>query len=355
MFPLARGNAALRRNNLYPRMLRWFHLRRLAWENVCNLFDVDQDEAHQPKRKMIASEVESSTPHYLTYITSLNPEGASSSDPSCGNSRSTQSTGETHTVGINRRTAREIMARLQTHTVGINRRTAREIMARLQTHTVGINRRTAREIMARLQSLEEEIRGIKYVGGSYWMTSLVNEQFGSPPNSNRVNEDNDVGRRKQKQHVKEKKKKKIVANNIVDAENHIPMPPVAKPRCPVRVLKRDDNNEFFDATFRGNEDVGGSYRMTNPVNKQFGSPSNSNRVNKDDDVGCRKQKQPVKEKKKKKIVANIVDAENHILVPPVAKLGRPVRVLKPSQYLCSPYVSYLRVRYLTIGLLFDII
>ncbi|CAI9278857.1 unnamed protein product [Lactuca saligna] len=201
-------------------MLRWFHLRRLTCEKVFDLFDVDQDEAHQPKRKMIASDVESSTPHYLTYISSLNPEspevpssvrynfrkdGTSSSDPSCGNNRSTQSTEETHTVGI--------------------------------------NRRTVQEIMARLQSLEEEIRGIK---------------------------------------------------------------------CKEGFEKRDDNNEFFDAAFGGNEDVGGSYRMTSPVNEQ---------------------------KKKKKIVAsNIVDAENHIPVPPVAKPGRPVRALKPSQYLRYPYV-----------------
>ncbi|CAI9285431.1 unnamed protein product [Lactuca saligna] len=91
---------------------------------------------------MIASDVESSIAHYFSYIASLNCEsskvpstvrynfrkdGVSSSDPSCGNSQSTQSIE--------------------------------------QTHTVGINTRTTREILERLQSLEEEIRGMKNNGG----------------------------------------------------------------------------------------------------------------------------------------------------------------------------------------------
>ena len=50
-------------------------------------------------------------------------------------------------------------------------------------------------------------------------------------------------------------------------------------------------------------------------------------------------------KKKKDVVASdIVDAENHIPRPPVGKDGRPVRQLKPSQYLSSPYVSVSMVK-----------
>ncbi|KAL7585419.1 hypothetical protein Lser_V15G44460 [Lactuca serriola] len=61
------------------------------------------------------------------------------------------------------------------------------------------------------------------------------------------------------------------------------------------------------------------------------SPQKSNRVNEDDH----------KKKKKKEVVASdIVDAENHIHRPPVVIEGRPVRQLKPSQYLSSPYVSF---------------
>ncbi|CAI9271197.1 unnamed protein product [Lactuca saligna] len=168
MFPLARGNAAIQRNNLYPRILRWFHLSMLSWEKVCDHFDVDQNKAHQPRRKMIASDVESSTAHYLTYITSLNPE--SSEVPS----------------------------------------------------SVRYNFRK---------------EGNENVDGTYHMPNPVIQQFGSPRNSNRVNEDDDVDCRKQKQIMKKKKKKKVFASDIVDAENHIAVPRVAKPRCPVRVLK----------------------------------------------------------------------------------------------------------------------
>ncbi|CAI9295481.1 unnamed protein product [Lactuca saligna] len=128
MFSIVRGSVAIQRNNLYLRILRRFHIRRLTWEEVCDVYDVDQDKAHQSKKKMIVSDVESSTAHYLSYITSFKCEsyevpssvcynfrkdGASSSDPSYGNSQSTQSTERTHTAGINKRIAREIMARLQ--------------------------------------------------------------------------------------------------------------------------------------------------------------------------------------------------------------------------------------------------
>ncbi|CAI9270698.1 unnamed protein product [Lactuca saligna] len=96
----------------------------------------------------------------------------------------------------------------------------------------------------------------------------------------------------------------------------------------------DDLQEFFNEAFEGNDNV-------------VGSPQKSNRVNEDDDVDKppefdrRKQKQIVKEnKKKKKVVASeIVDAENHIPEPLNVKACCPVRQLKPSQYLSSPYVS----------------
>ncbi|CAI9281996.1 unnamed protein product [Lactuca saligna] len=97
---------------------------------------------------------------------------------------------------------------------------------------------------------------------------------------------------------------------------------------------------------RGNENVDGNYRMPSPVGQQFGSLRNSNRINEDNDVDnkpkfdCRKQKQIVKEKKKKKVVdSDIVDAEKHVPEPPIAKPSRSVRLLKPSQYLSSPYIS----------------
>ncbi|CAI9268851.1 unnamed protein product [Lactuca saligna] len=66
--------------------------------------------------------------------------------------------------------------------------------------------------------------------------------------------------------------------------------------------------------------------------------------NEDDHVGNSPEddsrKQIVKKKKKKKevVASDIVDAKNHILRP-VVKEGRPVKQLKPSQYLSSPYVS----------------
>ncbi|CAI9296876.1 unnamed protein product [Lactuca saligna] len=164
MFQIVRGNAAIRQNHLYPRILRWFHIRMLTWEKVCDVFDVDQDEVHLHKKKMLASDIECSTPHYLSYITNMNCE---SSDVSS---------------------------------------------------SVRYNFRKDR-----------------------------NENVdGSPRVSNRVNEDDDVDNppefdcRKQKQIVKEKekkKKKKVVSSKSVDAENHIPEPPIAKPSRPVRLLK----------------------------------------------------------------------------------------------------------------------
>ncbi|CAI9269240.1 unnamed protein product [Lactuca saligna] len=132
-----------------------------------------------------------------------------------------------------------------------------------RTHTVEINKNTAREIMAILESLEEEIGGLKKKRGT---------------------------------------------------------------------RDGDDLEQFFNDVFEGNEDV-------------IYSPQKSNRINEDAHVGnpqeydSRKQIAKEKKKKKKEVVASdIADAENHILKP-VVKEGRPVRQLKPSQYLSSPYVS----------------
>ncbi|CAI9262258.1 unnamed protein product [Lactuca saligna] len=230
MFPSIRGNGAIRQNYLYPCILRWFHIKRLTWEKVCDLFDVDQDEAHQSKRKMIASDVEASTPHYLSYISSLNCElseapsslrynfrndGASSSKTSWGNSQSSKSTE--------------------------------------RTHTVKITKKTAREIMARLESLEEEIRGMKNKGGTRDgddLEQFFNDAFDgnedvvySPQKSNPVNEDDQV----------EEEKKEVVARDIVDAENHIPIPIVKEGR-PVRQLKP---SQYFSCPYVSHVDLWG--------------------------------------------------------------------------------------------------
>ncbi|CAI9271025.1 unnamed protein product [Lactuca saligna] len=45
------------------------------------------------------------------------------------------------------------------------------------------------------------------------------------------------------------------------------------------------------------------------------------------------------EEKKNVVASDIVYAENHIPEPPIAKPSFPVRLLKPSQYVSSPYVS----------------
>ncbi|CAI9279759.1 unnamed protein product [Lactuca saligna] len=93
--------------------------------------------------------------------------------------------------------------------------------------------------------------------------------------------------------------------------------------------EENDLNEFFNEAFEGNENVDGTDWMPSPVIQQFGSPWKSNRVNDDDDVDNppefdrRKQKQIVKKKKKKVVVNNIVDAENHIPGPPIAKPSHP--------------------------------
>ncbi|CAI9288495.1 unnamed protein product [Lactuca saligna] len=131
-----------------------------------------------------------------------------------------------------------------------------------RTHRVEINKMTLREIMARLESLEEEIQGLKNKDGT---------------------------------------------------------------------RDGDDLEQFFNDVFEGNEDV-------------VYSPQKSNRVNEDDHIGnppeYDSRKQIAKEKKKKKevVASDIVDAENHILRF-VVKEGRPVRQLKHSQYLSSPYIS----------------
>ncbi|CAI9273373.1 unnamed protein product [Lactuca saligna] len=234
MFLAIRGNGAIRQNYLYPCILHWFHIRRLTWAWVCDLFDVDRDEAHQPKRKMIASDADASTPHYLSYISSLNCElseasssvrynfrndGASLSKTNCGNNQSSKSS--------------------------------------KRTHTVELTKKTAREIISRLESLEEEILGMKNKGGS---------------------------------------------------------------------RDGDDFEQFFNDAFEGNKDV-------------VYSPQKSNLVNKDDHVGNSPGDDSRKQIADVEVVArDIVDAENHMPMP-VVKEGRPIRQLKPSQYLSFPYVS----------------
>ncbi|CAI9301256.1 unnamed protein product [Lactuca saligna] len=106
-----------------------------------------------------------------------------------------------------------------------------------RTHTLEITKKTAREIIARLESLEEEIRGMKNKGGTRDGDDLeqsFNDAFEgnedvvySPQKSNPLNEDD---------HVEEEKKKEVVARDIVDAENHVPRPAVKEGR-PVRQLK----------------------------------------------------------------------------------------------------------------------
>nr|KAJ0193602.1 hypothetical protein LSAT_V11C800450970 [Lactuca sativa] len=193
MFPAIRGNDVIQRYDLYPR------------------------RGASTEKKMIASDAKTSTPHYLSYITSLNCESsevpssgrynfkndvASSLKTSCGNNQSSKSTE--------------------------------------RTYTVEINKNTAREIMAILESLEDEIRGLKNKGGIrdgdylelFFSEGNENVVY-SPQKSNRVNDDNDVGNppeydsRKQIKNEK-KKKKKVVASDIVDAENHLPRPHVVK-------------------------------------------------------------------------------------------------------------------------------
>ncbi|CAI9284476.1 unnamed protein product [Lactuca saligna] len=162
MFPAIRGNGAIRRNYVYPRIVCWFHIRRLTWTKVYDLFDVDQDEAHQQKKKMIASDVEASTPHYLSYITSLNCE----------------SSGVPSSVRYN---------------------------------------------------IRNDVRN--------------EDMVYTPQKSNRVNDDDHVGNppeydsRKQIAKDMKKKKKEVVASDIVDTENHIPRPPVVKEGRPIRQLK----------------------------------------------------------------------------------------------------------------------
>ncbi|CAI9268047.1 unnamed protein product [Lactuca saligna] len=212
IFPAIWGNGAIRHTYLYPRILCWFHIRMLTWTKFCDLFNVDQDEVHQPKKKkMIASDAEASTSHYQSYITSLNCElsevpssvrynfrndGASSSKTTCENSQSSKSTE--------------------------------------QTHMVEINKNTTREIMARLESLEEEIRRLKIKDGTRDGDDLehfFNDAF-----------------------EKKKKKKVVVASDIMDAENHIPKPPVVKEGRPVRQLKP---SQYLSSPYISHVDIWG--------------------------------------------------------------------------------------------------
>ncbi|CAI9262194.1 unnamed protein product [Lactuca saligna] len=374
--------------------------RKLNWEGVCDVFIVDEDEAHQPKRKMIASDVECSTPNYFSYITSLKVEssevpssvrfnfrknGASSSDLSCENNHSTQSTERTHTVGINKRTTREILARLQS----------------LEEEIQGMKNKGGVQKEDDLETyLDQAFEGNDNVDASFRMLSPMSQQFGSERKSSRVNEDDELDNqpkldcRKQKQIVKKKKKKKkVVDSDIVDANNHIPEPPIQRPSRPARKLNWEGDCDVFNVdedeahqpkrkmivsdvecstpnyfsyitslkvessevpssvrfNFRknGNGNVDASFRMPSPMSQQFGSERKSSRVNEDDELDnqpkldCRKQKQIVKKKKKKKKVvdSDIVDANNHIPEPPIQRPSRPASLLKPSQYLSSPYIS----------------
>ncbi|CAI9294294.1 unnamed protein product [Lactuca saligna] len=186
--------------------------------------------ASTEKKKMIASDAEASTSHYLSYITSLNCE--SSEVPS--------------SVRYNfRNDVRGIFVK--------NKLWKQPIFQVYKANSYGGNyQKTAREIMARLESLKEEIRGLKNKGGTRDgddLEQFFNDTFEgnedvvySPQQSNRVNEDDHVvnpledDSRKQIADVKKNKKKKVVASDIVDAENHIPMPVVKEGRA-VRQLK----------------------------------------------------------------------------------------------------------------------